>query len=469
MLTMAELLFRPPLAHDFSGDTLGRFHLDRRLGYGGVASIYAATCKHTGGMFALKVLHPEHHEDPDMVQRFRQEAQLAAQIRHPNLIPAYDASWLGGHLYIAMELVEGKTLTDVLADGAIGWERSAAIVCDLLAAVAALHERGVAHRDISTNNCMLEVVDGRERARLFDLDNARVLEEVAADGLTLGMPPQSVPMRIYGTPSFIAPERLLGRPATVRDDIYSIGAVWYAMLTGVPLVDPCNADPIAVAQRIKLPPALRAVLLGALELHDRRHHSAASMAAAIHAALEDIHSRPQRRRRLWAFAPLLSFLALPVYLALQPAPAEPACPMTPAPGELSTRGKEGAAPSLGPIPNSVPSAAALEPSSNDSPVPAAEDPAVDAKPSALWPLAEEPTPAPPDVRPARPPTSPTAPFSLRRALAKCKPHPTARIEIAVSPKDPVLIDGEPATGELGRCVEMVLKAHPPQHAETIKL
>lgn len=247
-----------------------------------------------------------------------------------------------------------------------------------------------------------------------------MLEEVAADGLTLGMPPQSVPMRIYGTPSFIAPERLLGRPATVRDDIYSIGAVWYAMLTGVPLVDPCNADPIAVAQRIKLPPALRAVLLGALELHDRRHHSAASMAAAIHAALEDIHDRPQRRRRIWALAPLLSLLALPVYLALQPAPAEPACPMTPTPGEPTTRANE-VAPVLGPVPDSIPSATALEPSLNKSLlIPAAEEPAPRAKP-ASWALAEEPTPAPPDVRPTRPPANSTAPFSLRRALVKCVP------------------------------------------------
>ncbi|PCC73233.1 Protein kinase domain-containing protein [Nannocystis exedens] len=461
----------PPIDHhDFTGDTLGRYHLDRRVGYGGVASIYAATCKNTGAIFALKVLHPEHDSNPIAVQRFRQEAQLGAQIRHPNLIPVYDHSWLGGRHFIAMELVEGKTLTEELARGPIPWERSTAIACQLLAGLVALHERGVAHRDVSPNNCMLEEVDGRERARLFDLSHARVVER--ADGLVLGLAPESVPMLIYGTPHFIAPERLRGSRGDFRSDIFEVGALWYTALTGAALPDPLGADPVSVAQRLDLPPILHAVLLGALEIHTRRHHSAASMLGTIQKALEDIRGRRQRMRRLKTFAPLLSLLAIPVWFAAR---NEPTCQAPPAIPKPASQGAE--APSViearsivGPIgieasgivaPAGV-KALGIEAPSGVEPEPI---PLPTPEPTSVW-LAGEPVQTEP---PRRERAVSNSPFNLRRALAKCKPHPTARIEITISPGERVQIDGERPTGELGRCVEDVLTAHPPHQAETIKL
>lgn len=458
MFPEADLLTLPPLDRDFAGDTIGRYRLERRVGYGGVASVYAATCKNTGAIFALKVLHPDHDGNAITVQRFRQEAQLGAQIRHANLIPVYDYSWLGGRHCIAMELVEGKTLSDVLANGAIGWERSTAIVCDLLAGLAALHERAVAHRDVSPNNCLLEDIGGRERARLFDLSHARVVPDTPR-APALGLPPESVPMLIYGTPHFIAPERLRGSPGDFRADIFSIGALWYSALTGEALPDPRLTDPVSVAQRLEMPPALHAVLLGALEIRNRRHHSAASMLSAIERVLGGLRSRRQRRRRLWASAPLLSLLALPICLMNRPAPAEPACPLALSPASADRAAASVAAP-VEPAPE-LPGAR-----------PAAEAPASDPEPPipAAGPVvtAEAPAPAPATVGRGRP--VPAVPrFDLRRALAKCKPHSTARIEIAIRPGEPVQIDGDRATGELGRCVEDVLTAHPPLRAETIKL
>jgi serine/threonine protein kinase len=438
MFPEADLLTLPPLDRNFTGDTIGRYRLDRRVGYGGVASVYAATCKNTGAIFALKVLHPDHDGNAITVQRFRQEAQLGAQIRHANLIPVYDYSWLGGRHCIAMELVEGKTLSDVLASGAIGWERSTAIVCDLLAGLAALHERAVAHRDVSPNNCLLEDIGGRERARLFDLSHARVVPD-APRAPVLGLPPESVPMLIYGTPHFIAPERLRGSPGDFRADIFSIGALWYSSLTGEALPDPRLTDPVSVAQRLEIPPALHAVLLGALEIRNRRHHSAASMLSAIERVLGDLRSRRQRRR-LWASAPLLSLLALPICLMNQSAPAEPACPPALSPASADRTTANVAAP-VQPAPE---------------PAPLAEQVL----------LVDAPALAPTTTGPVGP-----APlrFDLRRALAKCKPHSTARIEIAIRPGEPVQIDGDRATGELGRCVEKVLLAHPPQRTENFKL
>lgn len=449
----------PPIDHDFSDETLGRYRLDRRVGCGGVASIYAATCKNTGAIFALKVLHPDHDGNPIAVQRFRQEAQLGAQIRHPNLIPVYDYGWLGGRHFIAMELARGKTLSDVLTNGPIGWERSAAIICDLLAGLAALHERAVAHRDVSPNNCLLEDLGGRERARLFDLSHARVVPDMhEADGLVLGLPPESVPMLIYGTPHFIAPERLRGSPGDFRADIFSIGALWYTALTGEALPDPRNADPVSVAQRLELPPALRAVLLGALEIRDRRHPSATAMLSVIERALGGLRRRRQRRR-LWAFAPLLSLLVLPIWLTNQPPPAEPTCP-PPTPSPVS-------ADHATPMSVTSPVKPTPEPQGRaDTEAQADPEPAAPAVgPSTP---VQEPAPAPAEAGPTD--SAPAPPrFDLRRALAKCKPHPTARIEIAIRPSEPVEIDGDRATGELGRCVEDVLTAHPPRRAETIKL
>jgi serine/threonine protein kinase len=476
MFTEPDQGFRPRIAHDFTGETLGgRYYLDYRIGYGAAASIYAATCKNTGAIFALKVLHPDHDDDAVEVQRFKQEGLLAAQIRHPNLIPAYDAGWLGGRHFIAMELVEGKTLADVLKDGPISWERSLSIVCDVLAGLAALHERAVAHRDVSPNNCILECVGGRERTRLSDLGYAHVVEGMSeAEGLKLGVPPESVPMMIFGTPYFIAPERLRGSPGDFRADLYSVGALWYSMLTGEALPDPCNSDPVAVAQRLDLPPTLRAVLLGAVEIRMRRHHSAASMAEAIRKALQDIrapshdgihkmvtdlHDQRRRVRRFKTFAPLF---VVPVWLAVQP---EPTSPVSPGPMALVAPPVVAACPEP-PVATPVNPEPALPP----EPAPAIAAPTT---PSPEWKSdaqvlvemhVDEPRAA--SIRA----TAASAPvFNLRRALAKCKPPGPMSLEISIAPDEKTQIDGEPAEGELGRCVEGVLASHPPKRAETIKL
>nr|WP_263429213.1 serine/threonine-protein kinase [Nannocystis pusilla] len=428
-----------------------------------------------GAIFALKVLHPDHDDDAVEVQRFKQEGLLAAQIRHPNLIPAYDAGWLGGRHFIAMELVEGKTLADVLKDGPISWERSASIVCDVLAGLTALHERAVAHRDISPNNCILESIGGCERARLSDLGYARVVEGMSeAEGLKLGVPPESVPTMIFGTPYFITPERLRGSPGDFRADIYSVGALWYTMLTGEALPDPRDSDPVAVAQRLDLPPTLRAVLLGAVEIRMRRHHSAASMADvirkvledirapsndAIHKMLSDLHGQRRRARRIKMFAPLL---AIPVWLAVQPEPTSPACPD---PKALVASPVVAACPEP-PVATPVDPEPAIRP----EPTPSTATPTT---PPPEWKsdaqVLVEMHADEPHVASRREVAASARVFNLRRALAKCKPPGPMSIEIAIVPGEKAQIDGEPAEGELGRCVEGVLASHPPKRAETIKL
>jgi serine/threonine protein kinase len=338
-----DLAARCAIDHDFTGETLGkRYMLERRIGYGGAASIYAATDLTTKAKVAVKVLHPEHNQDQDFVRRFTQEAQIAAQVRHPCLVRAYDLGWFMSVVsaetseprrYTVFELVEGRSIGKALAESAMPWERTVPIVLDLLAGLAALHARGVAHRDISPNNAMIEVQDGTERGRLLDLGYARMIEE--DKGLVLTPPDTSTGMMFWGSEGYVAPERFRGRPGDYRADIFSIGALWTTMLSGEAMPDPRSADSVSVASRITLPDPLRAVLLGALDVRDRRHHSATSMAEALRVAMQQLAAPPPAAKRrvhpaVW-FAPALGLLAVPAWLAIDVSSPRPYVPRQPPP------------------------------------------------------------------------------------------------------------------------------------------
>jgi serine/threonine protein kinase len=114
-----------------------------------MATIYAATDQTTKGCVAIKVLHPEHDQSADLVRRFTQEGQLAAQIHHPNLVPANDLGWIGGRHYVVMQLVQGERLPAMMKCKPLPWEQSVRLVLDLLAGLAALHARGVRPRATS--------------------------------------------------------------------------------------------------------------------------------------------------------------------------------------------------------------------------------------------------------------------------------------------------------------------------------
>jgi serine/threonine protein kinase len=438
--------------HDFSGEILGgRYRLDRRIGCGAMATIYVATDQTTKGCVAVKVLHPEHDQNADLVRRFTQEGQLAAQICHPNLVPAHDLGWIGGRHYVVMQLVQGEGLLAMMKCKPLPWEQSVRLVLDLLAGLAALHARGVAHRDVSPHNCMIEPTDDGPRARLLDLGNARVIEET---DLVLTQPEASETMSVYGTSRYIAPERLQGGPGDFRADVFSVGALWYTMITTRTLPDPLEADPRVPLEVLPLPRPLEAVLRGALDGPDRRHRSASSMAGAIRAAL-GVHTRRQAARRALWLVPLSGALVLPIWLALQTWSA--ACVDTPMraahDAPLSTPYASAHPSSLAPAtqPQGI-----GEPkvSLNPGAVAAAivdESAVVSDEESAVAAADEQPPPR----------------FNLRAALARCKTHPTARLKIEYSPGRTVKINGQRPLGVVGRCVEDVLERHPPPRSITL--
>ena len=446
---------RFPMQHDFSNELLGgRYRLDRRIGCGGMATIYAATDQTTGGVVAVKVLHPEFDTDADLVRRFTQEGQLAAQIQHPNLVSAQDLGWVGGRHFIAMQLVEGERLSDMARDKPLPWERSVRLVLDVLAGLAALHARGVVHRDVSPHNCLIEQLGDGERVRLLDLGNARV---IAQTDLALTEIEASESMIIWGTSRYIDPDRLRGGPGDVRADVFSVGALWYTMLTGKTLPDPFELEPTAVLDRVPLPRKLLAVLHGALDKRDCRHHSARSMAEAIRGAMQADGTRPRAVRAWWLA--LTAGLVFPAWFAgVQAAPRCEECAAITAPqvdvgGErsmldepikLTARSEPEAAPLA---------SAPLAVGGIDEPQPAAMAPSPGGRSSG--------TSAAPATR--------RKPFDLRGELAKCKTHPTARLAVEYEPGGPVKVNGTRPLGGVGHCVEDVFNAHPQRRAVTLTL
>lgn len=472
-----DLGLRLSINHDFSGETVGQhYKLNRRIGVGGTASIYAATVTTTMAAAAVKVLHPEHNQHPELVRRFLQEGQLAAQIRHPCLVPAHDLGWIGGRRYTVFELVEGRSLAAQIAEGALPWERTVPLMLDLLAALGALHDRGVTHRDISPNNCMIEIHGDTERGRLLDLGYARVFEDKGA--LVLTPPDTSESMIIWGSEGFVAPERLRGHAGDYKADIFSMGALWAAMLNGQRLLDPHHADPVSVAERIPLPAPIRAVLVGALDVRAHRHENAASMAEALRAAVAEVVTAeiaaaeataeeataakiataevtttevPRRRqpsRRIVWLAPALGLLILPAWFATHVDEAPRVCPPVLA-DECPPSDLVGGALAVMVTPAPL---APIRPSALES-----------TPPSTAAPMGGAHIAAPDNKR--RP--APRPRFDLRAALAKCKPHPTTRLEVKYEPAGLIKINDDPPQGEMGRCVADVLQHHPPRRAVTL--
>lgn len=333
-----------------------------------------------------------------------------------------------------------KSLALFLKDGPIEAYPSARLVLDVLGAVGALHDQGIAHRDISPSNILIESADGQERARLADLGIARKLTD---RDLILTDVPHTEPSQPWGTFGYIAPECILGlHKNDYLADIYSVGAVWYKMATGHPPASLREGEPGAwpplVHKLEDMPAALRRILLGALAPRENRHQNAAAMAAALRAALKP---RPSRRLT-WILAPALAGL-----VALQGVQIWASLDMDSSPEE-------------GPI---VEALTCDVPVPTPTPVPADEpapppapDEHADETAAPVGQIGRGTVLAGPASR-ARPRRR-----SLRSALATCKSSSVTTLEVVLAPGENVEINGGPPFGDLGRCVlREVAKFEPP--------
>ena len=233
------------------------------LGRGGMGVVYKARQPRLNRMVALKVLAPGRQQDPQFAERFLREAQALAKLNHPNIVTVYDFGESDGLFYLLMEFVDGVTLRGLLHGGKTSPEQALAIVPRICEALQFAHEAGVVHRDIKPENILL---DKQGRVKIADFGIARIL------GVE-GQPEHTRDRYVIGTPYYMAPEQV-EKPLSVdhRADIYSLGVVFYEMLTGeLPL-----GRFALPSQKVQVDVRLDDVVLRALEKEPQMRYQHAS-------------------------------------------------------------------------------------------------------------------------------------------------------------------------------------------------
>jgi serine/threonine-protein kinase len=237
------------LPADLSGRQIGSFHFLRRLGKGAMAEVYLAEQVNLKRWVAVKILRPELADDGTYVRRFEREAQAAASLVHANIVQIHEVGHVDGLHYIVQEYVQGQNLRDWLArNGPPLLQPALSIMRQIAAALSKAAELGVVHRDIKPENIMITAAG---EVKVADFGLARVLSEndAAATALTqVGV--------TMGTPLYMSPEQVEGRPLDPRSDIYSFGVLCYHLLTGKPPFTGDTALAVAVQHVKKLPQAL---------------------------------------------------------------------------------------------------------------------------------------------------------------------------------------------------------------------
>jgi serine/threonine protein kinase len=213
------------------GRTLNnRYLVKRKIGEGGFGAVFEGMQVATERLVALKVLHPQSLADPTVVARFRREAESCSKLRNPHTVVIYDFDQTeDGVLYLAMELVRGKSLQDIQrASGTIPVERALRVLEQVADALGEAHAKGIVHRDMKPENIMVEERDGEDFVKVLDFGIAKIKSgDGGKDAPALTAIGQTV-----GTLEFMSPEQLRGKPLDGRSDIYALGMVAYEMLTG---------------------------------------------------------------------------------------------------------------------------------------------------------------------------------------------------------------------------------------------
>ncbi len=215
-----------------------RYEIHKRVGRGGMADVFLAKDLLLDRQVAIKILFPEFAVDPNFVERFRREAQAAANLSHPNIVNVYDWGKYEGTYFIAMEYVQGRSLAEILkTNQQLTPKQAAEIASEVAAALGFAHEAGLAHRDIKPANIM---VGANGQVKVADFGIARAMNAGTESNLTQAG-------SVMGTASYFSPEQAQGAQPDPRSDLYSLGIVMYEMVAGRPPFT--GENPVAIAYK----------------------------------------------------------------------------------------------------------------------------------------------------------------------------------------------------------------------------
>jgi serine/threonine-protein kinase len=283
------------------GETLDHYRLDKVVARSGMATLYRATDLNDEREVAIKIPHPEMESDPILLERFRREQEIGQELDHPGVVKTFDGEERS-RMYMVIEWVEGRLLRTILnEERELPIERATNLVLQICDALDTMHKHGVVHRDLKPENIM---VDDQDRIKLIDFGIA-----MKEDARRITFVDMSATL---GTPDYIAPEQVKGQRGDQRSDIYSLGVMFYEMLTGEPPFR--GPNPLAVMnervlhdpepardRRPEISPALNEILNRALERDPRRRYQTASeMALELEnqelVGVDDGASRPSAQR-----------------------------------------------------------------------------------------------------------------------------------------------------------------------------
>lgn len=219
---------------NLEGKIIGnRYEIIEKIGNGGMATVYKARCTILNRYVAVKVLREEFTTDEEFIKRFNSEAQSAARLTHPNIVSVFDVGQEYNVYYIVMELIQGKTLKQIIAEeGALPWKWSVNIAIQICSALEVAHKNGIVHRDIKPHNIII-TEDGIAKVTDFGIAKAVSNSTITAFGTTIG------------SVHYFSPEHARGGYTDAKSDLYSLGVVMYEMMTGKV---PFDADtPVSVA------------------------------------------------------------------------------------------------------------------------------------------------------------------------------------------------------------------------------
>jgi len=237
----------------------GRYRVLEVIGRGGMGVVYRVEHLRMGKIAAMKVLHRDLAQDPEVVQRFEREAAAISKLHHPHTVQVFDFGTAQGALYLLMEYVRGLDLAHLIRrDGPMPWARCAPLLAQICGALQEAHELGIVHRDLKPENVLItRTTGGRDYAKVLDFGLAKLDQRGAPSRATERT-------AIVGTPYFMAPEQIRGDDIDARTDIYAFGALMFEVLTGEHLYSGSTAVGVLTKHLTADPdaPSMRAPRLG---------------------------------------------------------------------------------------------------------------------------------------------------------------------------------------------------------------